>query len=53
MNESKIAEIAVKYELPLDMILRILEMERESVTLQNRRMTPRLRALISEASEKP
>jgi len=47
MIESRIEEVAAAHGVPVDMLRKAIDLERQSITLQNRRMVPRLRELIS------
>ena len=51
MNDSKIREVAAKHGLPVEILSKAVALEKERITMQNRRMVPKLRDLISEYSE--
>jgi len=51
MLEKKLAEVARKYELPRELLDQVIAMEREKLTLQNRRLTPKILELIAQHAD--
>jgi hypothetical protein len=51
MNESRVEEVANKHGVPIEMIVRAIALERAAVTLQNRKLSPKLRELVAEFAD--
>ena len=49
--EQKIRELAAKYKIPESLLQKGIELEKEKIVLQNRRLVPKLVELIEHHSE--
>lgn len=51
--KDKLRELAVKYEIPEELLRKAIQLEKEKVVLQNRRMVPVLVEMIERHADLP
>jgi hypothetical protein len=51
--EDKLRELAAKYEIPEELLRKAIQLEKEKVVLQNRRIVPVLEKMIERYADSP